>query len=479
MLTKLSRIRVRLTVWYVCVLGLVQVAFIGIVCTLHYLRLSDQLYHAEVQDMETVDDLLRFTPEGLLLLREEYAAAPQHRLLLERMVEVIDLDGKVLFRNAKLGENRLGGAPTAAERKTDYLRNSLRLADGTHVLAVSHIESIAGTSALIRIGYSTESIRQQSFELLGLLMLMLPLALAGAGLAGYRVVAATLDPLEQMARLTQKITAHRLRDRVPVRNPNDELGLMARVLNGLLERLESSFEQLEGFASDVSHELRTPLAAMRSVGEVGLQEERSGEEYRDIIGNMLEEVARLTSVIDSLLTIALAESGATTMKRSVFSLMDLVEESVAIVRVLAEERKQEILVNGRNEAEVFADRSFLRMAVINILDNAVKYSPAGSAIRLTVRLIDSESVEPRLVELSIEDQGPGIPEADRERVFGRFCRLDNSRVDHASGAGLGLPIAKWAVEANAGQISVKGAPGSGAIFSITMPVCARNEARLA
>ena len=142
-----------------------------------------------------------------------------------------------------------------------------------------------------------------------------------AGFAGYRVAGKALNPLEEMARKTEQITAQRLNERIPVDNPDDEFGHMSRVLNGLLSRLGESFEKLQHFTSDVSHELRTPLAAIRSVGEVALQEEQSPERYRDIIGSMLEEVARLTAMIDTLLTIAHADSGAVELHRTTFNLM--------------------------------------------------------------------------------------------------------------------------------------------------------------
>lgn len=244
---------------------------------------------------------------------------------------------------------------------------------------------------------------------------------------------------------------------------------MARVLNGLLARLGESFEKLQHFTSDVSHELRTPLAAMRSVGEVGLQEDHSTEKYRDIIGSMLEEVARLTSMIDTLLTIAHADSGAIELQRSVFPMMDLVQESVGVVGVLAEEKKQTISVVGNHEISVFADRSFLRMAVINLLENAVKYSPSGSTVSLVVSDEKNSANQIGFIQLAIEDEGPGIPEEKAPRVFDRFYRVDEGRTRDPGGAGFDLAIAKWAVEAHGGTISLTPRLPNGAIFSIRLP----------
>jgi len=463
-------IRDRLTLWYVGIFGAVLGVYICGACILQYWQLSDQLHHAEIEDLETVEGLLYFTPDGRLLLHDDYHSHPQSRLLLDRYMEVLSPGGEILFQNDRLHNMHLGGVPAPREGDVGYVSKRMRLADGTPVLAISHLHILKGKPLLMRLAYSTEPLRERLLEFLGLLMLAMPFALVTAGFAGYRVAGKALNPLEQMARQTELITARRLSARIPVDNPHDELGHMARVLNGLLARLEESFEKLQHFTSDVSHELRTPLASIRSVGEVGLQENHSTEKYRDIIGSMLEEVARLTAMVDTLLTIAHADSGAIELQRSVFPMMDLVQESVGVVGVLAEDRKQTISVAGDDRLFVFADRSFLRMAVINLLDNAVKYSPAGGTIRLSVSDQKRSSGEPGVVQLSIEDEGPGIPEEKAARVFDRFYRVDEGRTRDAGGAGLGLAIAKWAVEVHGGAINLAPRLPAGSIFSILLPI---------
>ena len=463
-------IRDRLTLWYVGIFGIVLAIYICGACILQYWQLNDQLHHAEIEDLETVEGLLYFAPDGRLLLHQDYHSHPQSKLLLDRYMEVLSPDGQVLFRNDRLNGMDLGSAPTPREGDIGYRSQRIRLADGTPVLAISHVHNLLGKALLIRLAYSTEPLTHRLFEFVGLLLLAMPLALIAAGFAGYRIAGKALNPLEQMARQTEQITARRLDERIPVDNPNDEFGHMARVLNGLLVRLGESFEKLQHFTSDVSHELRTPLAAIRSVGEVGLQEDHPAEKYRDIIGSMLEEVARLTSMIDTLLTIAHADSGEVDLHRTVFSLNDLAQESVAIVGVLAEDKKQAILIAGESQFTLSADRNFLRMAVINLLDNAVKYSPAGTTIRLRVSDSDSTAHEPHFVELAIEDEGPVIPEDKATRVFDRFYRVDEGRTREAGGAGLGLSIARWAVEAHGGSINLKPHTPRGSVFSIRLPI---------
>jgi heavy metal sensor kinase len=467
---RISHIRTRLTLWYVAIFGLLFVAYIFSACFLQYWQLKQQLYHAEVQDMETVQGLLYFTADGQLSLHEEYFNRPESRLLLDRLLEVLDSNGHVLFRNRKLDGSTLGSRLLRDEGVNGFSPRSLRLADGTPVLIISHVHILQETPVLIRLAYSTEPLRFQTFRLLGLLALVLPVALIAAGFAGYRFAIKVLNPLEQMARLTERITARRLNERIPVKNADDELGHMAVVLNGLLERLQESFEKLQRFTSDVSHELRTPLAAVRSVGEVGLQQEHDTEKYRDIIGSMLEEVAKLTAMIDTLLTIAHADSGAIQLQQTTFAFLDLVQEAVAVVGVLAEDKQQTLSVTGDQRALVCADRAFLRMALVNLLDNAVKYSPSGSKIHVTLQSGGAQSGPARFVELAIQDQGPGIPEGARQRVFDRFYRLDEARSRDSGGFGLGLPIARWAVEAHGGTIDVKTSVPTGAIFCIKLPV---------
>lgn len=475
----LGHIRTRLTLWYVAIFGLLFAAYICTACFLQYWQLKQQLYHAEIQDMETVQGLLYFTTNGQLSLHEEYFNRPESRLLLDRLLEVLDPTGRVLFRNEKLNGNALGSQPSPNEGVGGFSPRSLHLADGTPVLVISHVHVLQEAPVLIRLAYSTQPLRAQTLQLLGLLGLVLPVALIAAGFAGYRLACKAFDPLEQMTQLTERITARRLKERIPVKNPDDELGHMASVLNGLLGRLEESFEKLQRFTSDVSHELRTPLAAMRSVGEVGMQEEHDAAKYRDIIGSMLEEVAKLTVMVDTLLTIAHADSGAIQLQQTTFPLSDLVEEAVAVVGVLAEDKKQILSVTGDQKALVRGDRAFLRIALVNLLDNAVKYSPSGSTIRVSFHPGSTNPGPPEFVELAIQDEGPGIPESARQRVFDRFYRLDEARTRDSGGFGLGLPIAKWAVEAHGGNISVKAAPPAGAIFCIKLPIATETTVRQA
>lgn len=465
-----TSIRIRLTLWYIAIFGLVIGLYVCAAGAIEYWELNDQLYRAEVQDIETVEGLLYFNSGGRLLLNEDYHSARPHRLLLQRFMQVLDPNGKVLFRNERLNGDDLGGAPLAQEAMASHYARRFRLADGTHVLTLGHFHPVQGRRVLIRIAYSTEPLRRDTLEMMAILLLALPLALVAAGLTGYRIAGKALTPLSAMATFSEQITARQLNSRIQVQNPDDELGHMARVLNALLEQLEVSYQKLQHFTSNVSHELRTPMTSIRSIGEVGLQRNHSGEEYREIIGSMLEEVVSLTSMIETLFTIAQADSRGMELNRTIFPMMEIVEESVEVVGVLAEEKKQSIVVIGDGALLVSADRGFLRMAVINLIDNSVKYSPPGSSIHVELKLVNGEGVKSRYVNLAVKDEGPGIPPIEADSIFDRFYRLDESLVRAAGGAGLGLAIAKWSVETHGGQILLDSNPGSGSSFNIRLPV---------
>jgi heavy metal sensor kinase len=260
-----------------------------------------------------------------------------------------------------------------------------------------------------------------------------------------------------------------------VENPDDELGHLARAYNLSLARIEASFAQLRRFTADASHELRTPLTAIRAVGEVALQDRRDADHYRDAIGSMLEEVDRLSHLVGSLLVLSRADTGVA-LGRQGTALLDLTRESAALLEILADEKGQRIDVRGDPSARADVDPLILRQALINLIDNAIKYSPRGGSIGIDVR----RDPDGRCV-IEVSDEGPGIPEAHRSQVFERFYRVDKARSRDEGGAGLGLSIALWAVKAHGGEIALSSEEGKGSTFRVVLPAgtSPHGEARVA
>jgi heavy metal sensor kinase len=267
-----------------------------------------------------------------------------------------------------------------------------------------------------------------------------------------------------MAETARKITAESLTQRLPVGNLQDEFGQLASVFNESLARLEGAFAQLRRFTADASHELRTPLTAIRSVGEVALQRSLSTAAYREVIGSMLEEVDRLTRLVESLLTLTRGESGRIQPAPEVVDLSGLAASVVEHLRVLAEEKEQSVTIDAVAEVLAACDPAILRLGLINVVDNAIKYTPHRGAIRVEVRETPSGEAA-----IEVEDTGLGISAVHQGRIFERFYRVDQGRSREAGGTGLGLATARWAVDVNGGRIELESEEGKGSLFRIVLP----------
>jgi heavy metal sensor kinase len=289
-------------------------------------------------------------------------------------------------------------------------------------------------------------------------------ALALAVLGGIWLAGQTLNPLTAITQKAKEIDAERLFERLPVLNPEDEIGQLSQVLNSLMDGLENSFQQLQRFTADASHELRTPLASMRSVGEVTLKRAEDSESYRESISSILEEIQRLTHLVDSLLVLARGDSGKIIIAPESVKIGTLVQEVVEELQVLAEEKEQNIQLQGEDTVELTTDIRTLKMSLTNILHNAIQYSPHQSEIKIQFKTDRNDFL------VDVIDEGPGIPVADQQRVFERFYRLDKARSRKQGGTGLGLAIAKWGIEVNGGSIRFLEKVQPGACCRIRLPI---------
>lgn len=458
-------VRTRLTAWYVAVLAGVLLLYVGGASALVFFQLRSELDRFGIDDLETVEGLLSFGADGKLSLHSDYHDHPYPAEMQDRLLEVWSGDGALLYRNELLGNRVLGGKPETGEGASGYSIRTIRMSDGTPARLVSKRHLLEDRPTLIRVGFSEEPLWRHFWQIAIGMIAGLPLALGFAGVGGYFLARHSLSPIERMARRVNEINAARLSARLDVENPDDELGALAKAFNQTLARLEGSFEQLRRFTSDASHELRTPLAAIRSVGEVGLQKQGAIEDYRETIGSMLEEAGRLSDLIDSLLTISRGESGQVQLARTAVSLLPFVRETASVLDVLAEEKGQHLSIEGDETVQVQADGAILRQVLINLLDNAIKYSPAAAAISVRVFL----SSDDPMASVEIIDHGPGIPPEHRDKVFDRFYRIDEGRSREAGGTGLGLAIAKWGAEAHGGQLDFRCPATGGCIFRLRLP----------
>jgi signal transduction histidine kinase len=465
-----TNLRRRLTFWYLAVLALLLLIYASLVFAFQYAVLTRQIVHDEIQDVETVEGLLFFDAKGELHLRQNYYSRPQSHLLIDRMMEVRDLRGMVLYRSPTLDGMPLGGINRPGEGDKSFDQRIVRLGNGSRVLLVSHIHVMQDRTLLIRLGYSLAPLRERMLQFFLLLLVAIPVALALAGIAGDAIAQKALQPLEEMAARAEGITASSLSSRLDVVNPHDELGHIARVFNHLLDRLEQAFLQLQRFTADAAHELRTPLAALRTIGEVALERGEDSEEYREALSSILEETARLSDTINSLLLLAKAEATQPGDSQTVFVASELVDEVLDLLQVVIEERRITVVQESVSAGQrgVSAERGLLRIAILNVLHNALKFSPKDSRLSISYQRLDGSV--PAL-SIAFHDQGPGIAPGEHQQIFERFFTSGARGTASASGTGLGLSVAKLVIDRMGGKIWFDEAATGGARCVMELPLC--------
>jgi signal transduction histidine kinase len=310
------------------------------------------------------------------------------------------------------------------------------------------------------------------------LSIVIPIVLIFAAVGGYLLARASLAPVVAMGQTAKRISASNLDERLPVRNPRDELGGLAQVLNGLLSRLESAFaqqqraaDQQRQFMADASHELRTPVAALSSVADVALaRADRDPAELVEALDVVRGEARRLARLVDDLMLLARADAGELPMRPEPLFLEEIVHDSARAARGLAAARNVALVAPPADEAPFTGDSHLLRRAVMILLDNAIKYTPSGGTVHLTLARRDGR------YEIIVEDTGPGVSPEAAERIFERFYTEDVARTrasggdGNAGGAGLGRSIARWIVEAHRGTVRLDNTSPAGSRFVITLPV---------
>lgn len=316
----------------------------------------------------------------------------------------------------------------------------------------------------IAVAHSEESVRQTLTTLAFIITLILPLAVAISLAIGYVIAGRVLAPIRSITRKAEEISADNLSERLPSGEGDDEITRLVSVFNQTFARIEDSFTRLRRFTADASHELRTPLTAIRSIGETALHAPDGQVDCREAIGSILEESDRLRQLVDSLLVLSRADSGENVLLRENIDLVELARETAEFLNVLAEEKHQAITISAKDNVAVQIDRASVRQALTNLLDNAIKYTPPGGNIRISVGITGSDEAF-----IEIADCGIGIPEDDLQRIFDRFYRVDKGRSREMGGTGLGLSITKWAVESNGGRIEVESVINQGSVFRVLFP----------
>ena len=294
-------------------------------------------------------------------------------------------------------------------------------------------------------------------------LLALPLVIVLAGLGGYWLASRSLAPLGWMAEQAHRITGSNLNTRLDIGNAAEELAVLSASFNELLSRLDLSFESMRRFVADASHELRTPLSIIRGEADVALSQERSAAEYRESLAIILDESRRLSRLVDDLLNLARADAGRLKLQSEEFYLNDLLAECCRSAQSLAAARGIALECRPAEDAPFRGDEELLRRLVMNLLDNAIRYTPPGGQVSAALEAQDSE------LRIRIADTGVGIAPDAAPHVFERFYRADIARSRQDGGFGLGLAIVKWIAESHHGDVALVTTPGAGSTFTVTLP----------
>jgi heavy metal sensor kinase len=428
--------------------------------------LQDARFLVDLQ-LKQLGETLASAPGGdaalrLYLQRSTTAAGPDLKLGLQ----VFDATGRLVAAEGSLDDHPVGlprSLPDDPEDRVSrtvdfpaerypYLVLTRRLPGGRAVQGAVYLRRF------IRNARGVRDIYFWALPVAGLMTLVL----------GSWLVRGSLRPIASITRAAQRISGTHLEERIPTTGSGDELDELANTLNDMMARIRRSVERMQRFSANAAHELRTPLNAIRSRLEVTLEHDRSPGEYRKILGETAEQVATLSDAVHAMLRLAQSEAGLPPEHRVPVALAPLLEEVADFFGPLAEEQGLAFELGDLDDATVSGEPAWLRQAVANLVDNAIRYTPEGGRVQLEARRDD----DGHSVSVAVADTGPGIAAEELERIFEPFHRVRGEQRGGGPGAGLGLALAREIARAHGGDIAVESAPGRGSRFCMRLPLAA-------
>ena len=455
-------IRLRLTLWYVLLLGVVLAVF----CAGIYFALRQSLIrnlNESVENrLEVLLGIIEYDSGEPTLAGVELPGDTDKG---ETFARVFDNSGDVTFDDSIA----FGGVPvddTAVEQALKGGPTTRRVKGDGQVLRVRTVP-IQGDSAVVgvlEVGLNQDDVDETLRVLLLIMAIAYPVTLAVASFGGVFLAGRALSPIDRLTALAQRISAEDLSQRLELDLPNDELGRLARTFDEMITRLDRAFQRQRQFTADASHELRTPLTAIKGQAEVALQRDRRPEDYRQSLTAIDHEVDRMIRLTGSLLNLARADSGQIPLILESVDVAEAIGAATEQARPAAEQRRVRLELDSGPQIRLAGDKDLLIQLILNLLDNAIKYSPPGGEVTVGWETNGSE------VTLSVRDTGIGIEPDAITHIFDRFYRVDTARSRAQGGAGLGLSISRWIAEAHGGSIFVQSEPGKGSTFSVRLPL---------
>lgn len=454
------RLRVRLAVWYGGAFALLIVAASLIVFQGLRFELVGETDLRLLEDAkETAQAVVQLYPDAEAVKKVLARKADNHtheRLFLQWL----DVDGSTLWASketpSNLSDLDLGRQGVFPVREVGVFR-----------IAQRTVEHPGVPPYVVRIGASQEQINLAVWKRTRITILVGAVTMLLAILGAYWIAGSAIRPVTDITETADRLRPSHLRERLPIRGTGDELDHLSRTINRFLDRIADYLAKKREFVANAAHELRSPLAAIRSSVDVALAADRSSEEYQSLLVVIADECTHLTTLVNQLLLLAETDAAPGTLHTESVRLDRIVENSVEMFRGVAEEREIALEVGIRDPGRIVGNPGRMRQVVNNLLDNAIKFTPAGGRVR-----IDLEAqVAPLRIVMRVSDSGRGIAEQELPHVFERFYRGDKGREREGTtrGTGLGLAITKAVVEEHGGTISVESEPGRGSVFTVVLP----------
>ena len=463
-------LKVQLIGWYA---GILTGCF-GLLAVATYVALEKSLVSALRENQ------LRRARQIGELVREEVAQKNASRIgqevdvryapgLNDRFVRVSQRDGVRLYLSPTPTSQSFEPAtipPPEWPQQIEAARQVPLLGGRKMLLAAHSLDLAGGSRFLVEVGAPMDGVQADLRKWVAFLATMLPVVLAVAFGGGFVLVKRALLPVDRITVSAERISSRNLSERLPVAKTGDELERLSLALNRMIERLDTAFQHSRRFVADASHELRTPLTVLQGELENFVQQPQLTPEWRERVGSALEEVDRLAHIVEGLFAISRLDAGEAAAERVPLDLAQLVAATAEQMSLLAEDKGIKVTCDASMGVWVEGDRARLKQVVVNLLDNAIKYTPQGGEVALKVDRKDGKAV------FEVADTGIGIPAEALPRIFDRFFRVDPARSRERGGAGLGLSIVKSICLAHDGKVEASSSPGGGSRFRVELPFIA-------
>ena len=459
-------IKWRLTIWYGFVLSLILITFASGI----FIYFKNSLQESIDAKIRSIGEVLSSSMTdahntSVFGNFERYLENVLGKKPKGKFIQIMDSSGRIGAKMSDIEGEALPTSFSALERamQGEIVYETIeRTKPRLRMITIPIMENKKVTS-VVQVGTSLEDFDETIKKLLLIMIISIPSSICVTIVVGYFMAKKALKPVDQIRRAAIKISSSNLDERIDIGGRKDELGRLAETFNAMIGRLKDAFQRINQFSIDVSHELKTPLTILKGETEVALRKERNKHDYQVLLMSNLEEIDRMSCIIDDLLLLSKADMKEIKLNVEEVALRDLITDVCMDMKVVADKKNVELEASELEDIRLKGDELKLRRMLLNIVENGIKYSQVGGKVSV------SSYQNNGYAKIDVKDNGIGISEEDIKYIFDRFYRADRSR-KRESGSGLGLSISRWIAEAHQGSIEVISQPARGSMFTIKLPI---------